>query len=103
MYELTFLNKNQESNFSVSNVEGKEFTSTERIIDQLSDTEIEGIYKFYYGYVKITVNGSFNPISIYTYKYGYLGGYKRLIYEERAANLVTNFKTNVNDINLLNY
>ena len=103
MYELAFLNKNQESNFSVSNVEGKEFTSTERIIDQLNDTEIEGTYNFYYGYVKITVNGSFNPISIYTYKYGYLGGYKRLIYEERAANLVTNFKTNVNDINLLNY
>lgn len=103
MYELAFLNKNQETNFSVTRVEGKEFTSNERIIDQLGDTEINGTYNFYYGYVKITVNGSFNPISMYTFRYGYIGGFKRLIYDEKCERLVTNFKTNINDINLLNY
>ena len=103
MYELAFLNKNQETNFNITNVEGKEFTRNERIIDQLGDTEINGTYNFYYGYVKITVNGSFSPISIYTFRYGYIGGYKRLIYDDRCERLVTNFKTNINDINLLNY
>jgi len=103
MYEVAFLNKYQETNFNISSVEGREFTSTERNIDSLSDTEIDGSYNFYYGYIKITVNGLFNPISMYTYRYGYIGGYKRIIYDDRCANLVTEFKKNIADINLLNY
>jgi hypothetical protein len=103
MYEITFLNNNQEINFKISGVEGKYKTRT-LYINGISDVEdFDGFYDFYYGYIKIIINGPFEPISMYTSRYGYLGGFKRFIYKDTCESFTRIFKTNIDDINLLNY
>jgi hypothetical protein len=79
MYQLAFLNIDQSSNFVYSGEDKK------KIQDYVIGTESEnGLYNFYYGTIKIEIKGSFNPISIYTLQYGYLSGYKRLMYYDDA-------------------
>ena len=102
MYELAFLNKTQETNFEVSGVEGK-YNTREININGISDVDYDGSYNFYYGYITITIKGSFQPISVYTNRYGYLGGYKRFVYKDSCESFTRVFKTNIDDINLLNY
>ena len=75
MYQLAFLNIDQSSNFVYSGEDKK------KIQDYVIGTESEnGLYNFYYGTIKIEIKGSFSPISIYTLQYGYLSGYKRIVY-----------------------
>lgn len=101
MYELAFLNKNQ-TNF---NYEGVPDMSTDIGIKPVIGTgsNTDGNYNFYYGYIKITITGPFDPISIYTYRYGYLGGYNMLLYSELFSELVKDFKTDIKNVNLFNY
>jgi hypothetical protein len=103
MYELAFLNKNQENTFTVMGVEEREFNTRVLPITGISDVDYDGYYNFYYGYVKIIISGSFQPISIYTNRYGYLGGFKRFIYKDACETFTRVFNSNINDINLLNY
>ena len=75
MYQLAFLNINQTTNFIYSGDDDK------KVQEYVIGTENENeLYDFYYGTIKIEVKGSFAPISIYTLKYGYLSGYKRIVY-----------------------
>ena len=97
MYQLAFLNIDQSSNFVYSGEDKK------KIQDYVIGTESEnGLYNFYYGTIKIEIKGSFSPISIYTLQYGYLSGYKRLMYYDDA-----NYKDNVSKFSekpkLINY
>ena len=76
VYQLAFLNVNQETNFKYSGLESR------RASDIVDGTEADGIYNFYYGTIKIEILGSFRPISMYTKKYGYLDGKSRIIYDD---------------------
>jgi hypothetical protein len=103
MYEIAFLNKTQETNFVISGIEGR-YNTRQLYIDGIQDLEYSnGNYNFYYGYIKITINGSFQPISMYTSRYGYLGGFKRFVYRDVCESFTKIFKSNIDDINLLNY
>lgn len=76
VFQLAFLNKNQESNFKYSGVESRKAT------DIVIGTDADGTYDFYYGTIKIEIVGSFQPISMYTKKYGYLDGESRIVYND---------------------
>jgi len=76
VFQVAFLNKNQETNFKYRGVETKKDT------DIVLGTEADGTYDFYYGTVIIEIVGSFQPISLYTKKYGYLDGKSRMVYDD---------------------
>ena len=82
IYALALLNNNQVSNITY---EG----DADKIIPGVNviGTEADGTYDFYYGTIRITVNGSFQPISIYTLTYGYIHGYQRLVYSDSCASV----------------
>jgi hypothetical protein len=86
-YQVAFLNKNQTNNFMYSG------DSNKKITGEVLGTENDGIYDFYYGTIKITINGSFQDMSLYTLMYGYLGGYKRFVYTDKCADVVNSFGT----------
>lgn len=90
MYQIAFLNKNQETNFKYSGLESKKAT------DIVEGTDTDGAYDFYYGTVTIEIVGSFQPISMYTKKYGYLDGKSRMVYDD------TSIITRVDNPNLIN-
>jgi hypothetical protein len=76
LYQVAFLNKNQETNFKYSGLESRKNT------DIVDGTEADGTYDFYYGTIKIEILGSFRPISMYTLKYGYLDAKSRIVYDD---------------------
>jgi hypothetical protein len=76
LYQVAFLNKNQENNFKYSGQESRKNT------DIVNETEADGTYDFYYGTIKIEILGSFQPISMYTLKYGYLDAKSRLVFDD---------------------
>jgi hypothetical protein len=78
VYQIAFLNKNQETNFKYSGIETRK--NTEIVLG----TEADGTYDFYYGTVIIEIVGSFQPISMYTKKYGYLDGKSRMVYDDTS-------------------
>ena len=78
VFQVAFLNKNQETNFKYSGVEIKKDTDT------VLGTEADGTYDFYHGTVIIEIVGSFQPISMYTKKYGYLDGKSRMVYDDTS-------------------
>jgi len=88
LYQLAFLNKNQTTNFIYTGDETKK--TTEIVIG----TENDGTYDFYYGTIKITINGSFQDMSLYTLRYGYVGGYKRFVYTDKCVDVVNLFGPN---------
>jgi hypothetical protein len=89
-YQLAFLNKDQSNNFVYSGDANKK--TTEEIIG----TENDGTYDFYYGTVKIEIKGSFQDISLYTLRYGYLGGYKRFVYTDKCVDVINSFSATPN-------
>lgn len=88
--QLAFLNKDQSNNFIYSGDPNKK--TTEEIIG----TDYDGIYDFYYGTVKIEIKGSFQDISLYTLRYGYLGGYKRFVYTDKCVDVINSFSATPN-------
>ena len=76
IYQVAFLNKNQETNFKYSGLESRKYS------EYVLGTEADAYYDFYYGTVKIEITGSFQPISLYTRKYGYLDGKSRMVYND---------------------
>ena len=76
IFQVAFLNKNQETNFKYRGDETKKNT------DIVLETDADGTYDFYYGTVIIEIVGSFQPISMYTKKYGYLDGKSRMVYDD---------------------
>ena len=78
VFQIAFLNKNQETNFKYSGSETRKNT------DIVLGTEADGTYDFYYGTVIIEIVGSFQPISMYTRKYGYLDGKSRIVYDDTS-------------------
>jgi hypothetical protein len=85
LYQLAFLNKNQTTNFIYSGDNSKKTTY------EVIGTENDGIYDFYYGTIKITINGSFQDMSVYTLRFGYLGGYQRFVYTDKCVDVVNSF------------
>jgi len=79
VFQVAFLNKNQETNFKYSGDE------TKKNIDIVLETEADGRYDFYHGTVIIEIVGSFQPISMYTKKYGYLDGKSRMVYDDTIS------------------
>jgi hypothetical protein len=79
-FELAFLNKN-DSNFIYSNAD--ETKHSTGIIDGDKD-----VYDFYYGTIKIEIKGSFQPISIYTKKYGYLNCKDIIVYSDTCSSVL---------------
>lgn len=75
IYKLAFLNANQTDNFMYSGN-----NATIRNIVGTGDTD--GSYNFYSGTIQITINGSFQPISMYTLDYGYLDGKNKIIFSD---------------------
>jgi hypothetical protein len=75
MYKLAILNSGQESNITY-------FGDPEKVTRDVLviGTEADDIYDFYYGTINIVVTGSFQPISLYTLDYGYLGAKQVLVY-----------------------
>ena len=90
IYQVAFLNKNQETNFKYSGIESRKYS------EYVLGTEADAYYDFYYGTVKIEITGSFQPISLYTRKYGYLDGKSRFVYDD------TSIITRVDTPNLIN-
>jgi hypothetical protein len=78
-FELAFLNKN-DPNFTYSGDAAKHSTFT---IEGTEDT-----YDFYYGNITILIKGSFQPISIYTKKYGYLNFKDIIVYSETCSSVL---------------
>ena len=85
LYQLAFLNKNQTANFVYTGDTDKKRT------EQIIGTDNDGTYDFYYGTIKITINGSFQDMSIYTFRYGYLGGYRRFVYTDKCLDTIKTF------------
>jgi hypothetical protein len=93
IYQLAFLNKNQTDNFVYTPLDPTKSTTAEVI-----GTDNDGTYNFYYGTIKLEVKGSFQAISIYTLRYGYLGGYKKIVYTDKCADILTTFSNKPNII-----
>lgn len=91
IYQLAFLNKNQTDNFVYTPLDPTKSTTAEVI-----GTDNDGTYNFYYGTIKLEVKGSFQEISIYTLRYGYLGGYKKIVYTNKCADILNTFSVKPN-------
>jgi hypothetical protein len=81
IYALAILNTTQTSNISYTGDSNKK-----QIADVLG-TEADDRYEFYYGTIAITVNGPFQPMSLYTLNYGYIHAYRVLVYSETCADV----------------
>ena len=86
-YQLAFLNKDQTTNFSYIGDDDKKTTET------VIGTDKDGTYDFYYGTIKITINGLFQNMSVYTLNFGYLGGYERFVYTDKCLDTIANFSS----------
>jgi len=86
MYALAILNAGQETNISYTGDPNK---ATRDVL--VVGTEADDVYDFYYGTIEVTVRGSFQPLSLYTLKYGYLHLMNSLVY---AVNPDTYFDLN---------
>jgi len=76
-YPIALLNSTQKSNIRYKGDDDKVIKDV-----LVLGTEDDDLYDFYYGTIKITVTGSFQPISIYTLNYGYIHGKSILVYAE---------------------
>jgi hypothetical protein len=77
MYTLAILNSGQETNISY---EGDPNKVTRDVL--VAGTEADDLYDFYYGTIRVTVTGSFQPVSLYTLDYGYLLAKEILVYAQ---------------------
>jgi len=81
IYTLAILNTTQTANISYTG------DSTKKQTADVLGTEADDRYDFYYGTIAITVNGPFQPMSLYTLNYGYIHAYRVLVYSENCADV----------------
>jgi hypothetical protein len=72
---LSFLNANQEDNFSYHG-------NNPTISNVVGTGDTDGSYNFYSGTITITISGSFQPISMYTLNYGYLDAKNIMVFSD---------------------
>ena len=80
MYSLAILNKGQENKIQYSGIKNKSTRST------IYSTTSDGTYNFYYDTVIISIYEPFEPISIYSELYGYMGTGNAINFDSTAAN-----------------
>ena len=88
IYACAILNNNQESCITYT---GESFF----INDTVKGTTADGSYNFVYGTIMITVISPFNPISLYTYNYGYLDAKNIIVYSNTSSVINRNNPPNI--------
>lgn len=77
----------QEYKLAILNTDQPNITYTGDADKKISDqvvvgTEADDLYDFYYGTIRVTIHGYFQPVSLYTLKYGYLHAKQLLVYAQ---------------------
>ena len=85
------MNKGKENIFVVSGLNGIVGPGPDGITN----------YNFYSGVIQVKILGNFNQMSIYTYNYGYAGGYRILTYGSQFDNYIPHSYNFTNESNLL--
>ena len=79
IYSLAILNKGQENKIQYSGIKNKSTRST------IYSTTSDGTYNFFYDTLVITIYEPFEPISLYSQLYGYLGTGNAINFDATAA------------------
>lgn len=106
-HPITILNRNKEDIVFIEDLSSNKF--------YLNSGPDGHVYKFYYGFLKMTIKGNFGYLSFCSFKNGYMGGYKIFGYDSRFENSISypdplsvpnitflTSKTSFNDINYYN-
>ena len=80
IYSLALLNKGQENKIQYGGVKNKSTRST------IYSTTSDGTYNFFYDTLVITIYEPFEPISLYSELYGYMGTGNAINFDSTAAN-----------------
>lgn len=82
-YSLAFLNRNKNT-VGISS----QYNRGTKLLDKLfvAGTGIDGEYSFHSGMIRLTIGGPFEPMTLYNDKYGYMGSFFMIQYNETAMN-----------------
>ena len=85
-------------NNDISNVISYSGDASKISTKNVTGTNADGNYNFYYGDVSINVIGNFNQVSVYCYNHGYMGGENLLQY---VSNYYTTNNNSIQDLSAL--